>query len=359
MPPPSSDALLTERAVLDVEDGAVLVEDPAALHVGDVGIERRVGDGQHGVVRQPASLDGGVVVVQTAPYQGHRGCGVAGVVLEACRQARRVRVDLGVLDVRMPEGAEDAVQVDAAALVRVICIDLAVAQVELSVACERHAQASHSGRGRVVVHDHVVQLDRAAVRAEMGRQACRVVARVVLDRHVAEREAAVAPPDPEEAAPLVEGSRPVAAADGDAAHGRVHRGLMNVEHAVTGHHAVAVDDGHVRARADDRQAIGDVEVAEHGLIVVTRSRQLIGARRQGDGVRARGEVGLHDRRAKRALAVARGTDVVPLIGVGQIFGAVDDECRGRESPWRGGHQQGERRKTQGAATAHTATMRKR
>ncbi len=86
-----------------------------------------------------------MVVVQTAPHEGHRGCVVAGVVLEACRQARRVRVDLGVLDVRMTERAEGAVKVDAAALVRVICIDLAVAQVELSVACERYAQASHSG----------------------------------------------------------------------------------------------------------------------------------------------------------------------------------------------------------------------
>ena len=174
------------------------------------------------------------------------------------------------------------------------------------------------------MRDHVVQLDRVFSRAETGRQACRVVARVVLEGHVAEREDAGAAPLPEKAAPLVEGPRPLAAADGDAADGRAHCRVMNIEHAVARHHAVAVHDAHAGARAGDRQALGNVEVAQHGEIIVTRSRQRVRARRQDDGVRAHGEVGLHDRRAQRALAVARGADVVPLIGVGQILGAVDE-----------------------------------
>ncbi len=124
--------------------------------------------------------------------------------------------------------------------------------------------------------------------------------------------------------------------------------LPDVEDAVD---LVAVDDGYIAARPQDRDVVADVEVPQGGVLIAARQGQPVGPRRQQDRVGARVaaralvlghvHVGGPDRLSQRAVAVARGVvdDRRHLDGGGCGRGGAAWRQRGREQqdPVETGH----------------------
>ena len=114
-----------------------------------------------------------------------------------------------------------------------------------------------------------------------------------------------------------------------------------------------VDDRGIRADADDREFIGDVQIARgRGVLAGAWDVQRVGARRQLDGIGPGTCVRFLDRRAQRAVAGRVRTQAVTNVGVDRVVRGVnleDGEEVGRSERGDQCDERARRREQPGAA----------